>query len=98
MRTFIIITLSIVATALIAPGLLSSILGGLLAITVSGLLGLLTVGLVMLIVGVVFGSTLLAFLAGGLTLVIVGFSVFWPLILIFLLVWLCCRSNNRQAA
>lgn len=96
MRAITILILSIVALAIIAPSLLASIIGGALAITVSGLIGLFIVGMVMLVVGVVFGSTLLALLAGGVTLLLVGFSVLWPLLFICFLVWLCCRDNKRE--
>ena len=98
MRTFTILLVSILALALFAPGLLSSIIGGALAITVSSFVGLFIVGLVMLVVGLVFGSTLLALLAGAIAFLFVGFSVLWPLLIIGLLVWLCCRDNKREPA
>lgn len=98
MRTFTAILITIVALAIFAPGLLSSIFGGALAITISGFVGLFMVGLVMLIVGVMFGSTLLALLAGAIALLFVGISVLWPLLIIGLLVWLCCRGRSREVA
>lgn len=96
MRTFLTITLITIACVLFAPGLLSSVIGGLLAITISGIIGLALVGFVMLIVGLVFGSTLLALAAGAVTLLLVGFSVFWPLLLIFFIIWLCTRSSRSE--
>lgn len=98
MRTFLIIILITAACVLFAPGLLSSVVGGLLALTISGLVSLAIVGVVMLIVGVIFGSTLLALTAGAVTLLLVGFSVFWPLLLIFFIIWLCTRTSRSEVA
>ncbi|RAJ92895.1 hypothetical protein [Aliidiomarina maris] len=98
MRTFLIITLVVILTAMFAPGALASVLGGLIALTVSGLIALLIVGAVMLLVGLIFGSTMLALIAGAVALAVVGFSVFWPLILVFFVVWLCVRDNKPSTA
>lgn len=96
MRTFLLITLIIGATLFIAPGLFASIIGGILALTISGLVGLALIGAVMLVVGIVFGSTLLALIAGAVTLLFVGFTVFWPLLLVFFVIWLCTRSGRAE--
>lgn len=93
MRTFLICCLVLVLTLFFAPSVFATIIGGIVALTVSGLVGLLIIGGVMLLVGLIFGSTLLAMIAGAVTLLIVGFSVFWPLLLLFFVIWLCIRKT-----
>ena len=96
MRTFLICSLVLVLTLIFAPGIFASLLGGLLALTISGLVGLLIVGGVALLVGLLFGSTMLAVVAAAAALLIVGFSVFWPLVLLFLIIWLCTRDRTAS--
>lgn len=97
MRTFLWVVLIVGCLFWLAPGVLSSLVATVVSITASGLTALLIVGVVMLVVGLVFGSSLLAFLAGGITLLFVGFSLLWPLLLIFLIIWLITRSSRTQA-
>lgn len=94
MRTFLIFSLILILTVIYAPGVFATLLSGLFAITISGIVGLLLVGGVALLVGLIFGSTLLAIIAGSVTLLMVGFSVFWPLLLLFLIIWLCSRNRS----
>lgn len=97
MRTFLIFSLILILTILFAPSVFATLIGGLFAITISGLVGLLIVGGVALLVGLIFGSTMLAIIAGSVTLLIVGFSVFWPLLLLFVVIWLCSRNRTTAA-
>lgn len=98
MRTFLIFSVLLVVGIIFAPGIFASVLGGIIALTVSGLVGLTIVAAVMLLVGVIFGSTVLALIAGAATLLIVGFSVFWPLIVLFVVIWLCVRAGSTRTA
>ncbi|RUO27947.1 hypothetical protein CWE12_13535 [Aliidiomarina sedimenti] len=97
MRGFILFCLLLAALFWLAPGVLSAIFAGAISITVSGLTALIIVGVVMLVVGTVFGSLLLAGIAGAIALLFVGFSLLWPLLLVFLLIWLLTRDRTQHA-
>ncbi|RUO24265.1 hypothetical protein CWE09_10315 [Aliidiomarina minuta] len=97
MRSILLITLLVAALFWFAPGIFAASLAGLITVTVSGFVGLLIVGGVMLFVGLIFGSALMAFLAGGITLLFVGFSLLWPLLIAFILIWLCTRGRTQSA-
>lgn len=97
MRTILLILLVVATLLWLAPGIFAAALAGLVTVTVSGFVGLLIVGLVMLVVGLIFGSMLMAVLAGGITLLFVGFSLLWPLLIAFMLIWLCTRERTQNA-
>jgi hypothetical protein len=97
MRNLLLIALVIAALFWLAPGIFSAVAAGAISITVSGLVALLTVVAVMAVVGLVFGSALLAFIAGGVALLFVGFSLLWPLLIAFLVIWLFTRDRTQSA-
>lgn len=97
MRALLISLLIVAALFWFAPGIFAALLAGIVGLTVSGLVAVFLVGGVMLLVGLVFGSTLLALIAGGVAVLFVGFSLLWPLLLVFLVIWLITRDRTQQA-
>lgn len=97
MRTLLISLLIVAALFWFAPGVFAALIAGVVGLTISGLVAVLIVGGIMLLVGLIFGSTLLAVLAGGIAVLFVGFSLLWPLLLVFALIWLCTRGRTQAA-
>lgn len=97
MRNLLLIALVVAALFWFAPGIFSAVAAGAISITVSGLVALFLVVGVMGVVGLIFGSTLLAFIAGGVALLFVGFSLLWPLLIAFLFIWLFTRDRTQRA-
>lgn len=97
MRNLLLIALVVAALFWFAPGIFSAIAAGAISVTVSGLVALFLVVGVMAVVGLIFGSTLLAFIAGGVALLFVGFSLLWPLLIAFAIIWLFTRDRTQRA-
>lgn len=97
MRNLLLIALVVAALFWFAPGIFSAVAAGAISITISGLVALLVVVGVMGLVGLLFGSAMLAFIAGGVALLFVGFSLLWPLLIAFLIIWLFTRDRTQRA-
>ena len=97
MKTLFWIFLTIILLAVFGPTIVGFIIS-LLAVVLVPLLVIVLLGGIAFVVGTaLFGSVALATAIAAGVLVLVGFSLFWPIILIALVVWLFSRSRTQTA-
>ncbi|RUO36224.1 hypothetical protein CWE13_10180 [Aliidiomarina shirensis] len=97
MRTFLLILLMVALLALFGPTLVGFIMS-LLAVVVVPLFVVALLAGIAFVVGIaLFGSTVLAVAIASAVLVLVGFSLFWPVLLIALVIWIFSRNRTQTA-
>ncbi|RUO20354.1 hypothetical protein CWE08_07745 [Aliidiomarina iranensis] len=97
MKTFLWVLLMIALLALFGPTLVGFIMS-LLAVVVVPLFVIALLAGIAFVVGLaIFGSTVLAVAIASAVLVLVGFSLFWPILLIALAVWIFSRNRTQVA-
>ena len=97
MKTLLWVLLTIVLLAVFGPTIVGFIIS-LFAVVLVPLLVIALLGGIAFVVGTaLFGSVALATAIAAGVLVLVGFSLFWPIILIALVVWLFSRSCTQTA-
>ncbi len=67
------------------------------AISLSALVSVVFVIAAIAIVLSVFGGIIFAFMLAAGALMLVSVGVFWPVFLIAIIIWLCCRETDQQA-
>lgn len=105
MRNLLIIFALLIAIVCFGPTLLAfvgTILAGgvvlLVDVLVSAIVVLCLAGLAYLLGAVLLKSMLLGVVLAGAVLLVVGFSVLWPLLLLLALVWLVSSRSSRSLA
>jgi hypothetical protein len=88
MKTFLLILLMVALLALFGPTLVGFIIS---------LLAVVVVPLFVVALLALFGSTVLGVAIASAVLVLVGFSLFWPVLLIALVIWLFSRNRTQTA-
>jgi hypothetical protein len=95
MKTLFWVLLTIVLLAVFGPTIVGFIIS-LFAVVLVPLLVIALLGGIAFVVGTaLFGSVALATAIAAGVLVLVGFSLFWPIILIALVVWLFSRTRTQ---
>ncbi|RUO19758.1 hypothetical protein [Aliidiomarina haloalkalitolerans] len=95
MRTFLIAVAIVLGLVWFGPALITLLVEGILLFFVPLLVVAAVAGVGFFIGSVVFGSTVLAFSIAALVVVVLGFSIFWPVLLLLLIVWLFSRSRTQ---
>ncbi|MCL5050689.1 MAG: hypothetical protein M1473_09230 [Firmicutes bacterium] len=95
MRNLLIAVAIVIGLVWFGPALLALLIEGILLFFVPLLVVAAVAGIGFLIGSVVFGSTVLAFSIAVLVVLVLGFSIFWPVLLLLLIVWLFSRSRTQ---
>ncbi|TRW48188.1 hypothetical protein FM042_11070 [Aliidiomarina halalkaliphila] len=97
MRTLLIVLLVVLALAVFGPTLLTWLVSGLFAILVPLFVVLLLAGIGFFVGAVLLGSTLLGLTIVAGVVLFVGFSLFWPVLLVFAAIWLFTTTRTQAA-
>lgn len=95
MRNLLIAVAIVIGLVWFGPALLALLIEGILLFFVPLLVVAAVAGIGFLIGSVVFSSTVLAFSIAVLVVLVLGFSIFWPVLLLLLIVWLFSRSRTQ---
>lgn len=95
MRNLLIAVAIVIGLVWFGPALLALLIEGILLFFVPLLVVAAVAGIGFLIGSVIFGSTVLAFSIAALVVLVLGFSIFWPVLLLLLIVWLFSRSRTQ---
>lgn len=68
------------------------------AISLSALVAIVLVVVALTIVLSVFGTIIFAFMLTIGAILLVGLGIFWPILIIALIIWLCCRTPSNSKA
>lgn len=105
MRNVLIVFALLIAIVWLGPALLAFVgtilVGGvvlLVDVLVSAIVVLCLAGLAYVLGAVLLKSILLGVVLAGAVLLVVGFSVLWPLLLLLALVWLVSSRSSRSLA
>lgn len=97
MKTFLLILLMVALLAVFGPTLVGFIISLLAVVVVPVFVVALLAGVAFVVGIALFGSTVLAVAIASAVLVLVGFSLFWPILLIALVVWIFSRNRTQTA-
>ncbi|EGN75308.1 hypothetical protein A28LD_1325 [Idiomarina sp. A28L] len=97
MKTFLLILLMVALLAVFGPTLVGFIISLLAVVVVPVFVVALLAGVAFAVGIALFGSTVLAVAIASAVLVLVGFSLFWPILLIALVVWIFSRNRTQTA-
>lgn len=97
MKTFLLILLMVALLALFGPTIVGFIISLLAVVVVPLFVVALLAGIAFVVGLALFGSTVLAVAIASAVLVLVGFSLFWPVLLIALVIWLFSRNRTQTA-
>lgn len=97
MRTLLIVLLVILALAVFGPTLLTWLVSGVFSIIAPLFVVLLLAGIGFFVGAVVLGSTLIGFTIVAGVVLMVGFSLFWPVLLVLAVIWLFTRTRTQAA-
>lgn len=86
-----------IVLALVGPAILTLLVEGIFAVLVPLFVLVLLAGVGFLVGGVLLGSTFLGVFIALTVVFFVGFSIFWPLLLVVFLVWIFVRSRTHKA-
>lgn len=97
MRTLFIVLLVVLALAVFGPTLLTWLVSGVFAILIPLFVVLLLAGIGFFVGAVLLGSTLLGLTIVAGVVLLVGFSLFWPVLLVFAAIWLFTATRTQAA-
>lgn len=97
MRTLLIVLLVILALAVFGPTLLTWLVSGVFSVLAPLFVVLLLAGIGFFVGAVVLGSTLLGLTIVAGVMLMVGFSLFWPVLLVLAVIWLFTRTRTQAA-
>jgi|SRR5690554_5453237 len=95
MKNLLIALAIVVALVWFGPALLTLIIEGTLLLIVPILVVVALAGAGFLVGTLIFGSTVLAFGIAALVIAVLGFSIFWPVLLLLFIFWLFSRSRTQ---
>jgi|GEM_PF-5484781 len=95
MKNLLIALAIVVGLVWFGPALLTLIIEGTLLLIVPILVVVALAGAGFLVGTLIFGSTILAFGIAALVIAVLGFSIFWPVLLLLFIFWLFSRSRTQ---